>query len=147
VSQHSTEIPQTGTRNLCVDKSVASDVQATYDQAVSEGIPVTLNNAYRDRVTGGTGGRPSAGENSDHPGGFAYDINSGGLTPAQLQRFTAIAGGHHFFPVANDPGHYEANAALQRAYGSHGAAVREATRSYAAGECTDANVEAVRNQQ
>ncbi|HTO72898.1 MAG TPA: hypothetical protein VMJ30_03720, partial [Gemmatimonadales bacterium] len=138
---------QQAKRTLCIDQFEVAQVQAINEEAVAAGIPVTFNNAYRDRVTGASPGHTSAGDRSDHPAGFAFDINSGSLTVAQNQQFTGIAARYGFTPVRNDAGHYEANYALHLAYGSHSAAVAEATRSYAAHECVDANVEAVRQQQ
>jgi RHS repeat-associated protein len=146
VTHRSREVPQTKYGTLCVDRSVRDDVQQIYDLAVSKGIPVDFNNAFRDRVTVGTGGRPGAGGSSQHLSGFAFDINSSSLTPAQNAEFTRIAGMYGFTPVRGDPGHYQVTGGGAKRYGSHQAAVAEASRSYAAGECVDDNVEAVRGQ-
>jgi RHS repeat-associated protein len=145
VDQYSREIPSKGSRVLCVDQNVAGDVQAIFNTAVAEGIPVAFNNAYRDVVVSGTGGRPSAGATSGHLAGFAFDINTLGLTPAQEARFTVIASGSGFSSVTGDRGHYQVTGGAGRAYGTFQAAVAEARRSYRARECVDANVEAGRN--
>jgi RHS repeat-associated protein len=146
VTHRSTEVPTTTYGTLCVDSSVRDNVQQVYDLAVSKGIPVDFNNAYRDRVTGGTGGRPGAGGSSQHLAGFAFDINSSSLTAAQNAQFTRIAGMYGFTPVSGDPGHYQVTGGGAKRYGSHQAAIAEARRSYAAGECVDENVEAVRGR-
>jgi RHS repeat-associated protein len=144
VTHRSREVPTTTYGTLCVDSSVRDNVQQIYDLAVSIGIPVDFNNAYRDRNTAGTGGRPGAGGSSQHLAGFAFDINSSSLTAAQNAEFARIAGSYGLTPVRGDPGHYQVTGGGARRYGSHQAAVNEARRSYAAGECTDQNVEAVR---
>ncbi|MEN8375750.1 MAG: RHS repeat-associated core domain-containing protein [Gemmatimonadota bacterium] len=138
----STEVPERGERKVCVDKSVAGDVQEIYDAAIEAGLPVFFNNAYRDRLTAGTGGRPSAGSRSRHLAGFAFDINSAQLTAAQLGDFVEIAKSKGFKPVKNDVGHFQADPLS--AYDSFEAAVKEAQRSYTAGECVDDQVEGVR---
>jgi uncharacterized protein RhaS with RHS repeats len=142
VDHLSSESPTKASRQLCVDRSVASNVQTIFNSAVAAGIPVTFNNAYRDRVTPGTGGRPSGGTNSRHLAGFAFDINSSALTPGQLQAFTAIAVQNGFSPLRGDPGHFSADPL--GAYSSFSAAVTEAQRSYGAGECVDQQVDSVR---
>jgi hypothetical protein len=141
-NQRSTEIPNKGVRGLCVDQSVKDRVQNIVGNSRLNGVPVTLNNAYRDRITPGTAGRPSAGSGSLHLSGFAFDINSSGLNADQTRVFNRIAAHFDFVPVTGDPGHYQARERDTQAYGSHDAAVSEAQRSYGANECTDANVEA-----
>ena len=140
------EEPTLATRTLCMDQNVAGSAQALFDDFENViGVSPVLNNAYRDRVTPGTGGRPSAGGNSRHLSGFAFDINSSRLTRGQLQTFTDMAAAYGFRSVAGDPGHYQWTRDYRGSgYGSHRAAVQEATRSYGAGECRDANVEATR---
>lgn len=136
-SHVSTELPSQANRSVCVDKSVAQSVRNIFADATAAGIPVTMNNAYRGGVQPGTGGRPSGGSGSAHRSGFAFDINSSALTPGQLTDFTRIAGSHGFDPLRGDPGHYSARQRGAAVYGSHQAAVAEADRSYAAGECVD----------
>jgi len=142
VEQQSTEIPTAGSRKLCVDQSVSGDVQAINDEAIASGLPVIFNNAYRDQITAGTGGRPAAGSRSGHLAGFAFDINSGRMSASQLALFTTIAEGYGFSAVRGDPGHYQVTGGAAKVYGSYKAALSEARRSYAARECVDANVEA-----
>ncbi len=140
VDQFSSENPTKGLRDVCVDQSVAGNVQPIFEQAAGAGIPVLLNNAYRDRVTAGTGGRPSAGLGSPHLAGFAFDINVKGLSQSQISQFTQIAIANGFEPLAGDLGHFSAVQGPEAVYGSFQAAVAEASRSYAAKECVDANV-------
>jgi len=103
------------------------------------GIPVSMNNAYRDRLTPGTQGRPGLNPNSLHRAGLAFDINWEHRTPRQREDFTSLASEYGFLALEHDRGHYEAR---------HGGATRaerdEADRSYRAGECADASVEAIR---
>ena len=114
-----------------------------YDFATLEaGLPVVFNNMYRDRVTPGTGGRPSGGEKSQHLAGFAFDINSSLLNSAQRSTFTSIARAWGFVEVQGDPGHYVSTGGAELVHGTFKAGVDEASRSYKAGECTDANVQA-----
>jgi YD repeat-containing protein len=142
--QFSTEIPSLGVRRLCVDQSVRERVELIVGNARLNGIPFAFNNAYRDRLTAGTGGRPGAGKRSLHLSGFAFDINSRALTPDQNRIFDGIARHFGFVPVVGDPGHYQAREGDIGSYDSHAAAVAEARRSYGANECEDANVEALR---
>jgi len=127
---------------MCVDRSKSGSVQEIFNLAGSAGIPVSMNNAYRNRVTPGTGGRPGGSPRSLHRAGLAFDINSRALTARQLADFTSIAQEYGFFARKDDPGHFEVGdrAATQ-------SEIAEADRSYAAGECTDANVEAVGTQE
>ncbi len=145
VQQASTEEPVQAQRTMCLDQNVAGAAQGLANDAANLiGVTPVFNNAYRDRITAATPGRRSGGAGSLHLSGFAFDISTRGLTAGQLGSFTALASAYGFQAVAGDPGHYQWAGGDAAAYGSHGAAVREASRSYAAGECTDANVEAVR---
>jgi len=74
-----------------------------------------------------------------HRGGLAFDVNWGSMTPRQRSDFTSVAQEYGFRPRADDPGHFE-----REDRGATDAEIKEADRSYAAGECTDANVEAVK---
>ncbi len=62
------------------------------------------------------------------------------MTDQQKSDFISIAQQNGFNPRSDDPGHFEV---ADR--GATDAEVQEADRSYAAGECTDANVEAVKS--
>jgi hypothetical protein len=70
-----------------------SAAQALYDEARRAGVPVVFNNAYRDRAQLPTGGRPGAGNRSQHLAGFAFDINSSMMTAAQNSQFSALVFG------------------------------------------------------
>lgn len=144
-AQHfSTEVPTQAQRTLCLDQNVSGAAQALVNDAENLiGVTPVFNSAYRDRITAGTGGRRSGGAGSLHLSGFAFDISTRGLTRGQLASFTTLASAYGFNAVAGDPGHYQWRGG-DAAYGSHRAVVQEANRSYAAGECRDANVEAVR---
>jgi RHS repeat-associated protein len=142
VRQCATENPSTAVRQMCVDRATSGSVQEIFNLAAGAGISVSMNNAYRDRITAGTGGRPGGRPRSLHRAGLAFDINSRALTARQLATFTSIAQEYGFFARADDPGHFEVG---DRAATS--SEIAEADRSYAAGECTDANVEAVRSRE
>jgi len=142
VRQCSTENPSVAQRQMCVDRSESGSVQEIFNLAGGAGIPVSMNNAYRDRATVGTGGRPGGSPRSLHRAGLAFDINSSALTARQLADFASVAQEYGFFAREDDPGHFEVgDRAASRPE------IAEADRSYAAGECTDANVEAARTQQ
>jgi RHS repeat-associated protein len=135
-------------RNVCVDQSVAQDLRYITDRASAAGIPVVISTAYRDRDTPASGSNRYASMpgKSEHLSGFAFDVRTFGMTGNQMNQLRTIAGSRGF-RTGTDEGHYQNTAAERRAYKTHGAAVAEATRSYQAGECSDAYVEHIRRNQ
>jgi hypothetical protein len=140
VDHYSSEITARGFRTVCLDRSVAAKVQGLFSLAIADNLPVYLNNAYRGGVQVGTGGRPAAGSRSLHRAGLAFDINSSVMTADQLSSFTTLARAQGFVPVAGDPGHYQVSSRPS----DFDAAVTEADRSYAAGDCADQQEAATR---
>ena len=133
-----------GPREFLLDDTISDRVEALLRRASSEGIPVTVNEAFRTRqqqqdlwdaraTNPNLVARPGT---SRHESGFAIDVDVRRMTPTQDSRFAELATLHGlmpFEPRKKDPPHFQADP-RRNGYNSLNEAIRTNQADYLSGQ-------------